>query len=66
LRREHRFPRTEPADIGRDDIEFSFILDNSGALADMDDVAKAARAGTLVPAIEERYDLDHAVDAVCT
>ena len=51
-------------DLGRDDVEYHFMLDMDGVYGGMPDVAEAASKGELTVEIGEVFPFNQAVDAV--
>ncbi|GIG68236.1 NADP-dependent oxidoreductase [Phytomonospora endophytica] len=58
------FPVTQPDQLGRDDVELTFVLDMEGTLGGMAEVADAAARGDLKATIGRRYGLDDGPRAV--
>lgn len=58
------YPVTQPAWLGRDDIELRFVLDMEGRFGGMREVAEAAARGELAVTISRRYRLDEAAQAI--
>tara|TARA_R110002020_G_scaffold124352_3_gene281319 strand:+ start:1167 stop:2153 length:987 start_codon:yes stop_codon:yes gene_type:complete len=57
-------PAATAADLGRDDVEYHFMLDMDGVYGGMPDVAEAAGKGKLTVEIGKVFPFDHAVEAV--
>ncbi|MAU44658.1 MAG: alcohol dehydrogenase [Yangia sp.] len=57
-------PAATAADLGRDDVEYHFMLDMDGVYGGMPDVAEAASKGELTVEIGEVFPFNQAVDAV--
>ncbi|QEW22662.1 Beta-ketoacyl-acyl-carrier-protein synthase I [Marinibacterium anthonyi] len=58
------YPPATAADLGRDDVEYHFMLDMDGVYGGMPDVAEAASKGELTVEIGKVFLFDQAVDAV--
>lgn len=57
-------PAATAADLGRDDVEYHFMLDGDGVYGGMPDVAEAASKGDLTVEIGKVFPFDHAAEAV--
>jgi NADPH:quinone reductase-like Zn-dependent oxidoreductase len=57
------YPPASVSDLGRDDIEFHFMLDMDGEYGGMQDVADEAAKGELTVEISEVFPFDRAVEA---
>ncbi|ANG98763.1 alcohol dehydrogenase [Brucella pseudogrignonensis] len=60
------YPPASAADLGRDDVEFHFLLDMDGVYGGMKDVADEAAKGALTIEISKAFRFEQAVDAVVT
>lgn len=58
------FPPATAEDLGRDDVDFHFMLDMDGVYGGMPDVAEAAGSGKLTAQIAQTLPFAQAVDAV--
>lgn len=58
------YPPASAADLGRDDVEFHFMLDMDGEYGGMKDVADAADKGELTVEISKVFPFERAVEAV--
>jgi len=57
------YPPATAADLGRDDVEFHFMLDMDGKYGGMPDVADAAAEGELTVEISKVFPFDRAIEA---
>lgn len=60
------FPPATAQNLGRDDVDFRFMLDEDGEYGGMQDVADAAEAGTLTVEIAHVFPFERAVEAAVT
>lgn len=59
------YPPASASDLGRDDVEYHFMLDMDGVYGGMKDVADEAEKGALTVEISKVFQFDRAGEAVC-